>query len=32
MSTINEDYDTKVTHIEHVTGLDESLHPKSDKG
>ena len=31
MSTTNESYDTKVTQIEHATGLDESLHPKSDK-
>lgn len=31
MSTTNESYDTKVTQIEHITGLDESLHPKTDK-
>lgn len=27
----NESLDTKVTQIEHITGLDESLHPKSDQ-
>lgn len=31
MSTTNESYDTKVTQIEHITGLDESLHPKTDQ-
>lgn len=31
MSTTNESYDTKVTQIEHITGLDESLHPKTDE-
>lgn len=29
MSTKTENFDTEVTQIEHVTGLDESLHPKT---
>ena len=31
MSTTNESYDTNATQIDHATGLDESLHPKTDK-
>ncbi|WP_144511496.1 NCS1 family transporter [Bacillus sp. FJAT-22090] len=27
----NESFDTKETQIQHITKLDESLHPKSDK-
>lgn len=29
MSTKTENFDTEVTQIDHVTGLDESLHPKT---
>ncbi|MFJ7971690.1 NCS1 family transporter [Psychrobacillus sp. NPDC096389] len=31
MSTTDKSYDTEVTQIEHITKLDESLHPKSNQ-